>query len=280
MRLIVLYLRENAAAPPRERLPLPLASSNLSRAYFPGRGVPYSLIIHAFVVVGFIFLPPIRIPSALISPADKVVMLDLHDPETMMFLPELGGGSRSMEILSEGANKTAKESAAPAAGGSKGFSYPGPQRIISDPPEPTNEIQTILQPEIENPPILTPLIPLPNIVKIADAGPVTGTNPIDAPELPLESQHEEPQPEEQQLVEPPPELTPPVEEDTNLLMPALPPLEIERSLPIEEPAMVVHLSPPSPEPIPEAKTSALLPKTKPTEQVEQPKTKAKPATIG
>jgi hypothetical protein len=277
MRLNILYLRENVAVPPKERPPLQLTSANLCRVYFPSRGVPYSLIIHAFVAAGFVLLPPIRIPSELIPTPEKVVMLDLNDPETMMYLPELGGGSRGMDLPAERLNSSRKEPSASPAGGSKGLSYPGPQRIISDPPEPTNEIQTILQPEIENAPILTPLIPLPNIVQFAESRPVAETNSLASAERLQESQPHEPFPEEPQPVEPQRELAPPVEEEESLLIPVLPPLEIERSLPIEEPAMVVPLSPPPPEPIPEAKTSEPSPKTKTTEPVEPPKTRAKPA---
>jgi hypothetical protein len=274
MRLNVLYLRESDTAPSRKRQLSLFASVNLGRVYFPGRGVPYSFLFHAIVAVGYMFLPPLPAPLEPIPPPEKVVTLDLHDPEAMMFLPELGGGSQGMDLPVKRMNISRKEPSASAAGGSKGLSYPGPQRIISDPPNPTNEIQTILQPEIENPPILTPLIPLPNIVQIADASPVAETNPIDTPKPPQESQSEESQPEEPQLMEPPPELAPPIDEEASLSMPVLPSLEIERSLPLEEPPMVVRLIPPPPEPIPEAKPAE--PAAKP---VEKPKTEAKPEKI-
>ena len=52
---------------------------------------------------------------------------------------------------------------------SKGRAYPGPQPILSDPENPTNQRQTIIQPapEKEKPKILQQFVPLPNMVKIA-----------------------------------------------------------------------------------------------------------------
>ena len=41
-----------------------------------------------------------------------------------------------------------------------------PQTILSNPPKPTNHIQTILQPDLPNPPSLENFIPLPNMLTL------------------------------------------------------------------------------------------------------------------
>jgi len=273
MRLNVLYIPENRIAVPGVRRPAAFSSANITGTYFPARGVPLSLIFHAILAVGYIFLPPLPKPLQPLPPPEQIVMIDLNDPDALMYLPELGGGSQGMDLLEKKAEDSIKASSLSAAGGSKGLSYPGPQRIVSDPPEPTNEIQTILQPEIDNPTILTPLIPLPNIVQIAAASPVAETSSSNATEPLQEPQPIEPQPEEPKPVEPPRDLAPP-EEEANLVIPTLPPLEIEQSLPLEEPPMVVPLIPPPPEPIPEPKSEEQAAKP-----VEKPKIEAKPAII-
>ena len=50
---------------------------------------------------------------------------------------------------------------------SNGRAYPGPQPILSDPENPTNQQQTIIQPAAEKPKLLEQFVPLPNMVKIA-----------------------------------------------------------------------------------------------------------------
>jgi hypothetical protein len=269
MPLTILYLRETPVAA-REKRPLPLSSLNLRHGYFPARGVPFSIMFHALLVVGYIFLPPLPAFLKPIAPPEKVVMLDLHDPEVMMYLPELIGGTRGTDLPEKKSQDSIKAPSLPASGGSKGLSYPGPQRIISNPPEPTNEIQTVLQPDIENPPILIPPVPLPNIVQIAEASPAVETNSNDTAERLQKSVPKESAPEQQPPAEPPRELAPPIEEEASFVMPTLPPLEMERSLPLEESPMVVQLSPPPPEPIPESK-----PKEPVAKPVEKPKTEAK-----
>src|SRR5439155_8612131 len=51
---------------------------------------------------------------------------------------------------------------------SKGFAYPGRQSILSDPPNPTNAFQTLQRPLLVHPAPLNKLVPLPNIVQMAE----------------------------------------------------------------------------------------------------------------
>lgn len=100
-----------------------------------------------------------------------------------MYLPILGSSDRGMGPQEDKLGDLKKPSA-PTPPRTKGLSYPGPQPILSDPPEPTNRIQTLLQPALENPPILKPPMALPNLVRMAETGlipPLEPTSPAIKP---------------------------------------------------------------------------------------------------
>lgn len=63
-------------------------------------------------------------------------------------------------------------SPAPPVAGREGLAYPGPQEMVSDPPLPSNSVQTVLQPDLEPLPLLDPSLALPNAVLMAAAGPL------------------------------------------------------------------------------------------------------------
>ena len=90
---------------------------------------------------------------------------------------------------------------------SKGRTYPGPQPILSDPENPTNQQQTIIQPALEKPKILQEYVPLPNMVKAAK------------PKIPLPADLVAAKPE---LPEFHPSVQPPAE-PPKLALPATPP---------------------------------------------------------
>ena len=89
-----------------------------------------------------------------------------------MYLP-IGGGGQSMggELESSGNDPTAAPSSA-----TEGLIYPGPQLIRSDSPQPTSRIQTLLQREladlpIVNPPFLLNLLPMPEFSLVQQSEP-------------------------------------------------------------------------------------------------------------
>ncbi len=187
----------------------------------------------------------------------------------------------------------AKKTAEPQASNTKGLSYPGPQTIISDPPNPTNSIQTVLQPDIENPPVLIPPIPLPNIVQVAEAVLVAPKIPESAPEPPKEVKPpEEPKPEPVPEIPPQPKTPEPamvlpelklapqmrLERPKLILPPSIPPLieakPSERPEKIELPSLMkAPTLPPPPEPPPEP---AAKPAEPPQKSAETAKTEAAP----
>ncbi len=241
MAIIRLILANSPAKPltrPVEKRwqPALFESAKLERAYFPFRGLPHSTVIHivAFTIVYFFASFPRFVPKEP-APKEKIVMIDLNDPTSMMFLPMFDGGNPQASTPAKpapgGQSRIAKPAAKPveapkpepvAASNpepappeppsttTQGFSYPGPQPIISDVEQPTNRFQTILQPDIENPPILKPPLAIPNIVQLANANKVPQMVEPPPPPEPDEPQPEKaaPKPAEPPKPEPKPPVTP------------------------------------------------------------------------
>lgn len=296
MVIIRLNLGRPAAPASIEGKPFVSASASLSRFYFPARGVVYSLLIHAGLFLGSFFVPLTPIPAALLQPPVQAAAAEPWDPLDVIYipiLPEVDPGlneaaapapparnpretaARQTKQESEPVREETLISAAPAT---EGLSYPGPQPILSDPPDPTNLIQTVLQPELVNPAILIPPIPLPNLVEMAYVAPPPMIEPPE-PEMPAPDATE---PLEQEL-EPPlaqqqdaKTVAPPISETRNT--PA-PPVEIPKPLPL--PKLDLVLPPVAPPPSPPAAPvprDAQRPEP-PAKRVPQPKPEPEPKTL-
>ncbi|MEJ2108763.1 MAG: hypothetical protein P8Z37_02405 [Acidobacteriota bacterium] len=176
------------------------SATDLSRFYFPGRGVIPSSIVHIMVILGIFFFPALRLFLTPVPPPDKVVFIDLRAPKTVMYLPPLQG-STPMAPDPETENTTGEDDPAPAAA-TEGLSYPGVQPILSDPPDATNSIQTIKQPKIEDPDQLIPPLPIPNILETEETSMVMQS-------LQESTQEVEPPPEPEMII---PELEAPAME--------------------------------------------------------------------
>ncbi|HUU12645.1 MAG TPA: energy transducer TonB, partial [Terriglobia bacterium] len=141
-----------------------------------GRGLLYSFLLHEIAIFALLIIPP------ALRPERKFYYVEEWKPlftKLTYSLPAIGGG-RSGGGQKGGGGKPGggstgnsesapKKAAAPAAAprGSGGLVYPAPQAVVSNPPNPTNRIQTILQPELVKPPTLKAPLPLPNIVTVA-----------------------------------------------------------------------------------------------------------------
>jgi len=193
--LIRLGKVERAAAAPGDLF----ASINLSRFYFPGSGVAGSLLVHGLAVLGLFLAPLLETFLWPVPPPGEVVFIDLRTPETVMYLPPLGGSPREFTP----AETVAQPDGKGPVSGPEGLSYPGLQPILSDVPDATNRIQTILQPEIENPQTLVPPLPMPNIVQ-TEHTPMVVQSPA-APAI------------EPEMIVPEIESIPPVRMDTSVL---------------------------------------------------------------
>lgn len=175
-------------AGPRPPLPLKtrLASvkyTDIPRGRVPGRGLLYSFLAHEFAIFLILSVSTAIQLTREYRRAQKI----WRAPEKKLtyILPEVGGGSsgakpdpaKPAEKASAGtkpkvesASASPEKPAPPAAAPSKpGLVYPASQPIVSNPPNPTNRIQTILQPELVKPPTLKVPLALPNMVMIARA---------------------------------------------------------------------------------------------------------------
>ena len=176
-----------------------LTFPEVSPGYRPGWTFAYSLIAHEIAIFSLLFLSVTYgriVPS---RPAALTQIINLRDPNQVVYLPVLGGGNEGNGRPGGGAGAPREVSSPAPARSSKGFSYPGPQPILSNPPNPINPLQTLLQPGLKNPPILQQFVALPNIVHMANAGPPvpldvrankptlppTPTEPIEPPKLKL-----------------------------------------------------------------------------------------------
>jgi hypothetical protein len=134
--------------------------------YRPQRSFGYSLMFH----VCALFLLAFAARLAALRPNVVVVKPQLEAAQrSRLLLPFLGGGHEGQGHRGGSSGKTRKD----AAGGlraqsRRGFAYPGPQAIISNPPHAVLGTQTILQ-QMKNLPHLRHEIPLPNLVRPASA---------------------------------------------------------------------------------------------------------------
>src|SRR6185369_6390767 len=183
MALTLLNLHEPAPLYPRRTLsarPFGLKSVNLNRGIVPKRGLVYSFFVHTFGLASLLALPTLdnyRKPPP--PPADQLFVIDMESKSRLVYFPSLNSRDESEAPKRKG--KESKDGEAEQAKArdlrTKGLSYPGPQAIVSDPTNPTNRFQTILQPALVDPPIIHQPVPLPNIIQIANAAPVPRPEP-------------------------------------------------------------------------------------------------------
>ena len=206
--------------PPSESAPSVLTSTNLSRGYFPGRGLPCSLFIHGIAFTVMLLLAAVHSPRERSLPRESATKKKPSEVRMVMWLPSVesggqGGGGRLQS------SRNAPSAAPPP--GTKGLIYPGPQRIRSDPPQPSNHFQTLLQPDLEALPLLRPPLDLLNLVSMTEVDPVL------QPELPDQAvgQPDTVKPEEQQPVKPSDRVaTEPVQSGLEVLPLSRPPLDL------------------------------------------------------
>jgi hypothetical protein len=150
------------AAPPRKfrdaiRVPSFL---EIGYGYRPGRSSGFSLLLHLL--------------AALLIASSSTRLAYVHAAEVVrprlepmkidpLYLPVLGGGSEGSGALGGGSGAATETSSGLRARSHRGFAYPGPQPLVSAPPMAQLGIQTILRPNLTNPPVLHQNFPLPNL---------------------------------------------------------------------------------------------------------------------
>lgn len=138
--------------------------STFQFGYLPGRGLLYSIIGHEVAMFGLFLLITYGLPAFR---GQTLIVGSQSAQSHLIYLPEVGGGTEGQKSPGGGRSKPQQASAAPARA-SKGLAYPGAQAILSDPPNPTNAFQTLLRPLMVHPEPLKKLVPLPNIVQMAE----------------------------------------------------------------------------------------------------------------
>ena len=123
----------------------------LDRQYRPLRGLVWSVVVHFSLVAALASIPAVS-ASVVVEHEnlDEAVIVDVDEFKDALFLPLVG------------------VSDSPPTPEKKGVIYPGPQPVFSNFEKPTNQIQTILQPGLINPPRLQTPMALPNVVRLAE----------------------------------------------------------------------------------------------------------------
>ena len=157
----LIRLIQGQSAPP------PLTFPDVSHGYLPGRALFFSSVIHELVIVVILLLSFTLSRTQL--PASRTFngTIKLSDAKGVIYLPVLGGGGEGSGQMGGSPGVSSKESSPAPSRSSKGMAFPGPQPILSSPPNPTNQRQTIIQPAKEKPRVLQEFVPLPNMVKMA-----------------------------------------------------------------------------------------------------------------
>lgn len=145
-----------------QRKPLVFTWPEIKYGYRPGRSLVLSLLLHCLCPALIVLLgrhaylqTPVLVPPSL----------ETKDSHIALVLPTLGGGAEGGGREGGGQGNADEISSGLRARSRRGFAYPGPQPIVSDPPKATLGTQTILQPSLENLPHLRRLVELPNIVQ-------------------------------------------------------------------------------------------------------------------
>jgi len=132
--------------------------------YRPGGSFVLSVLLHGLACVVILF----GARDAVIgSPVFVQPKPETNQAENILILPQLGGGEEGSGLEGGGPGNASSPSSGMRAQSRRGFAYPGPQPMVSNPPKATLGIQTILQPSLENLPQLRRLLELPNIVQPA-----------------------------------------------------------------------------------------------------------------
>jgi hypothetical protein len=155
-------------APPRRNFVLvrreapSLTLREIGYGYRPGRSLGLSILAHSLALLAVVFFGRYVVlqPTIVVNP-----QLELGRSHDILILPTLGGGSEGSGRTGGGKGSAEKASSGLRARGQRGFAYPGPQPLVSNPPGATLGIQTILQPSLENLPRTRRYLPLPNIVQ-------------------------------------------------------------------------------------------------------------------
>jgi len=130
--------------------------------YRAGRSLGLSILAHQLALLAIVSFGRYVVlqPTIVVNP-----QFELARSTDILVLPTLGGGSEGSGRTGGGKGSAENASSGLRARSQRGFAYPGPQPLVSNPAGATLGIQTILQPSLENLPRTRRYLPLPNIVQ-------------------------------------------------------------------------------------------------------------------
>jgi hypothetical protein len=164
-------LLDQLSKPILQHAPEPLSFHEIGYGYRTGRSFWFSILLHELVLIMVVFSGRYGFVRSVKAVPLRLETAQLLDVEKVLYLPTLGGGSEGAGKQGGGSGSEPEVSQGVRARGRRGFAYPGPQPMISDPPRATLGIQTILQPSLKNPPLLRQYLPLPNVAQPELAAP-------------------------------------------------------------------------------------------------------------
>ncbi len=171
--------------PTRYGIPFPYATgSTPSIGRVPSRGLLYSALFHEVILFSLLFM---QVYAGYFAepapPPELLLMMDIRHEAKLIYFPSVGGDDEG-KAAAEESSKPKSDAAVARKKPAPGMSYPGPQAIVSDSPNPTNRFQTLLQPALENPVVIPPPIQLPNLIQMANAAPLPKMEAPKPPAIP------------------------------------------------------------------------------------------------
>jgi hypothetical protein len=167
---------ERSLTEARHRLPrrasIQISFKTLPSNYLPGRGLFYSVMLHGMAACLVLVTATRTLSSNRVQPHELTIANEI---ERVVYLPDIGGGNEGSGSSGGRSGDLGKTALSLPAHSSPGFTYSGPQPILSDPPNPLNLSLTLQRPGTQNLPVLREFVSLPNIVQNANSGPA----PID-----------------------------------------------------------------------------------------------------
>jgi hypothetical protein len=132
----------------------------------PDEGLMFSCILHCAALA----LLPMLAPAlrVVVNPQREITLISPDEASAHLYLPALGdSGSQSGSSSNSGSEGVARRAKAGTPRRETIAKYEGPQAILSDPPDATNEQQTIRRPDMEAPMKIKAPVRLQSMVQIA-----------------------------------------------------------------------------------------------------------------
>lgn len=140
--------------------------------YLPGRALFFSVVLHAICALALLLIVSHKPSIKLARPQDLIAATEQN---RLIYLPLIGGGNEGIGSPGGTSGPLGNLPVHLPDHGSPGFTYSGPQPIVSDPPLPLNRSLTLQRPGMKNLPVLKEFVSLPNLVQTANQSPA----PID-----------------------------------------------------------------------------------------------------